>query len=106
MLSTQPTKKSGARPALIEPPGEPSAALGHYTGENIMRVAPQSCQEENGLALQLQVSCLDTLDRIRALTYTLGQLARVEAHCTLHSFAIVLLTEMMSQECDALREMR
>jgi hypothetical protein len=53
---------------------------------------------------QRKVEGLDTLDRIQALTYALSRLPKVEEHCTLHPLVVQLLTAMVSQECDTVRE--
>ena len=77
---------------------------GRYATRISLRTTLQHCLQEEGIAQQHHVVCLDILDRIRGLTYALSQLARGEDQCVLKNLAVSLLTEMVGNECESLRE--
>jgi hypothetical protein len=54
---------------------------------------------------RISMGGLETLDRIRGLTYTLSALARAEDHGSLKNLAVGVLERALSGECDSLREM-
>jgi hypothetical protein len=76
----------------------------HQSNNSDVPLHLQVLPRGEGTAQQCHVACLDTLDRIQALTWALGQLAKVEDHCILHPLAIQLLVAMVNQECESIGE--